>query len=151
MCSGYKAPSKIDSRLLDHRHLFADVDHHQPGGTSKKRARSYEEGTALVEKRLPADEFVRNDKPADMLGNYTSIVFTQPRSDEGVDEQRSKDLDFIRNHKETTREIMSLCDDLRLLNRADFKYLIRWRSKVKRQQISLFRFCIHCLAFARVT
>ena len=76
MCEGYLAPSKIDPRLLDPKHLFADYEgpkqaidvlSHQ----KQKRNRSgYEDGTGALYKECPAENFILSDKPTELLGVY---------------------------------------------------------------------------------
>ena len=76
VCEGYLAPSKIDPRLLDPKHLFADYEgpkqaidvlSHQ----KQKRNRSgYEDGTGALYKECPAENFILSDKPTELLGVY---------------------------------------------------------------------------------
>ena len=76
VCAGYLAPAKIDPRLLDARHLFADYEgpkqaidvlSHQ----KQKRNRSgYEDGTGALYKECPAENFILSDKPTELLGLY---------------------------------------------------------------------------------
>ena len=76
VCEGYLAPSKIDPRLLDPKHLFADYEgpkqaidvlSHQ----KQKRNRSgYEDGTGALYKECPAENFILSDKPTELLGAY---------------------------------------------------------------------------------
>ena len=76
VCQGYLAPAKIDPRLLDPRHLFAEYDgpkqaidvlSHQ----KQKRNRSgYEDGVTTLYKECPAEAFIHSDKPTELLGQY---------------------------------------------------------------------------------
>ncbi|KAL2609813.1 hypothetical protein R1flu_028386 [Riccia fluitans] len=121
----YKAPAKIDPRLLDHRHLFKEVE--EPAkvvdvlrGTKQKRHRDgYEEGVSTLRKEVPASEFVWTEKPLELLGTITSISFSN-------EESRA-----VSEHPLTTQEIKTLCEDLRVINKQDFKLLLKWRLKVR--------------------
>eukprot|EP00894_Picocystis_sp_ML_P000750 jgi/Pico_ML_1/51267/g2328.t1 len=84
VCQGYKAPNKIDPRLLDHRHLFQDyadkpkaIDVLAP--TKQKRHREgYEEGISTTHKPGSVLEFVNSESPVAMLGEYTQLLFQAP-------------------------------------------------------------------------
>uniref|UniRef100_A0A2C9W0V9 Putative rRNA methyltransferase n=1 Tax=Manihot esculenta TaxID=3983 RepID=A0A2C9W0V9_MANES len=123
----YKAPAKIDPRLLDVKHLFQGSI--EPArkvidvlrGTKQKRHRDgYEDGESIVRKVSSAADFVWSDAPLEILGSVTSIVFEGPTSLP------------IRDHALTTEEIKTLCDDLRVLGKQDFKHLLKWRMHVRK-------------------
>jgi AdoMet-dependent rRNA methyltransferase SPB1 len=83
VCQGYKAPSKIDPRLLDPKHLFKEVE--EPPKVAgpdalirakvkqKRNREGYEEGLSSGHKPLDGVAFVLGDRPIEMLGNYTTI------------------------------------------------------------------------------
>ncbi|KAF2317637.1 hypothetical protein GH714_033021 [Hevea brasiliensis] len=116
----YKAPAKIDPRLLDVKHLFQGTI--EPvrkvidvlRGTKQKRHRDgYEDGESIVRKVSSAADFVWSDTPLEILGSVTSISFEDPTSLP------------IRDHALTTEEVKTLCDDLRVLGKQDFKHLLK--------------------------
>ncbi|KAL8540217.1 hypothetical protein ACS0TY_001699 [Phlomoides rotata] len=117
----YKAPAKIDPRLLDFKHLFQGgkdppkiVDVLR--GTKQKRHRDgYEDGDTTLRKLSSASEFIWSDAPLDILGSVTSITFNDPESMP------------MKDHTLTTEEVKALCDDLRVLGKQDFKHLLKWR------------------------
>jgi len=80
VCSGYLAPTKIDPRLLDAKHLFADTEAEaQPVDVTKdgkrKRNRSgYEDGVSTLYKECAAEDFIMNDKPGEMLGLHHAFI-----------------------------------------------------------------------------
>ncbi|KAL3678738.1 hypothetical protein R1sor_021694 [Riccia sorocarpa] len=121
----YKAPAKIDPRLLDHRHLFKQVEEPAKvvdvlGVTKQKRHRDgYEDGVSTLRKEVSASEFVWTEKPLELLGTVTSMSFSNEESK------------AISEHSLTTQEIKNLCDDLRVINKQDFKLLLKWRLKVR--------------------
>lgn len=123
----YKAPAKIDPRLLDFKHLFqggkepAKVVDVLRSTTKQKRHRDgYEDGATILRKVSSASDFVWSDAPLDILGSVTSISFDGP------------ECSPIKEHALTTEEVKSLCDDLRVLGKQDFKYLLKWRMNIRK-------------------
>lgn len=122
----YKAPSKIDPRLLDVKHLFQGGKEPPKvidvlGGTKQKRHRDgYEDGATVLRKVCSVANFVWSDNPVQVLGSFTSMSFDDPA------------CLAIRDHTLTTEEVKSLCDDLRILAKQDFKYLLKWRMQIRK-------------------
>ncbi|GBG70276.1 hypothetical protein CBR_g6403 [Chara braunii] len=126
VCRGFKAPKKIDPRLLDPRVLFEDVS--EPAkpidvlhDSKRKRHRDgYEEGASVLFKSGTAAAFMSSDKPAEFLGTFNVITFTDPESVP------------LKTHSATNDEILALCEDLRVLGKGEFKRLLKWRTAVKK-------------------
>ncbi|KAL6506789.1 hypothetical protein OROHE_022226 [Orobanche hederae] len=123
----YKAPAKIDPRLLDVKHLFqgsaqlqAKVVDVLRDNKQKRHRDGYEDGITTLRKVSSAADFISSDAPLEILGSVTSITFTD-----------SADLP-IKDHDLTTEEVQSLCDDLRVLGKQDFKHLLKWRIHMRR-------------------
>ncbi|XP_055833413.1 uncharacterized protein LOC129902278 [Solanum dulcamara] len=122
----YKAPSKIDPRLLDVKHLFQGGKEPPKvidvlGGTKQKRHRDgYEDGATVLRKVCSVAYFVWSDNPVQVLGSFTSMSFDDPA------------CLAIRDHTLTTEEVKSLCDDLRVLAKQDFKCLLKWRMQIRK-------------------
>ncbi|WVZ02610.1 hypothetical protein V8G54_023416 [Vigna mungo] len=123
----YKAPAKIDPRLLDVKHLFQGSVEPQPKvvdvlrDTKQKRHRDgYEDGNTTLRKISSASNFIWSDSPLEILGSVTSITFT-----DAADKP-------IKDHDVTTEEVKSLCDDLRVLGKQDFKHLLKWRIHIRK-------------------
>ncbi|KAL0422775.1 UNVERIFIED_CONTAM: AdoMet-dependent rRNA methyltransferase spb1 [Sesamum latifolium] len=122
----YKAPAKIDPRLLDVKHLFQGgkeppkvVDVLR--GTKQKRHRDgYEDGDTTLRKLCPASEFIWSEAPLEILGSVSSITFNDPACLP------------IKDHTLTTEEVKALCDDLRVLGKQDFKHLLKWRMHMRK-------------------
>ena len=149
VCQGYKAPGKIDPKLLDPRHLFAEapeppkvVDVLRPS-RQKKHREGYEEGVTVLHKVAPVAEFLAADRPAEMLGSVHALTFPAPAPStspapggraggkkggreeaaavEGDDEWGSS------GHPSTSEEVRTLCSDLRVLGKREFKVLLKVR------------------------
>ncbi|XP_004507457.1 adoMet-dependent rRNA methyltransferase spb1 [Cicer arietinum] len=123
----YKAPAKIDPRLLDFKHLFQASSQPQAkvldvlrDNKQKRHRDGYEDGNTTLRKVSSAANFIWSDAPLEILGSVTSISFTDPA-----------DLP-IKDHKLTTEEVNSLCDDLRVLGKQDFKHLLKWRINIRK-------------------
>ncbi|KAH0776259.1 hypothetical protein KY290_007670 [Solanum tuberosum] len=122
----YKAPSKIDPRLLDVKHLFQGGKEPPKvidvlGATKQKRHRDgYEDGATVLRKVCSVADFVWSDNPVQVLGTFSSMSFDDPA------------CLAIKDHTLTTEEVKSLCDDLRVLAKQDFKYLLKWRMQIRK-------------------
>uniref|UniRef100_A0A5B7BKF2 Putative rRNA methyltransferase n=1 Tax=Davidia involucrata TaxID=16924 RepID=A0A5B7BKF2_DAVIN len=122
----YKAPAKIDPRLLDVKHLFQGGQ--EPPkvidvlrGTKQKRHRDgYEDGDTTLRKVCSAADFVWSDTPLEILGSVAFITFEDPACLP------------IKDHALTTEEVKALCDDLRVLGKQDFKHLLKWRMQIRK-------------------
>nr|DAD45935.1 TPA_asm: hypothetical protein HUJ06_004165 [Nelumbo nucifera] len=90
-------------------------------GTKQKRHRDgYEDGNTTLRKTCLASDFVWSETPLDILGSVTSISFDNPA------------CLFIKDHSLTTEEIKTLCEDLRVLGKQDFKHLLKWRMHIRK-------------------
>ncbi|KAK4761271.1 hypothetical protein SAY87_006164 [Trapa incisa] len=123
----YKAPAKIDPRLLDVKHLFeGSIEPPKKvidvlRGTKQKRHRDgYEDGDTTLRKLSLATDFVWSDNPLEILGTVTAISFDDPTCVP------------IKEHALTTEEVKHLCEDLRVLGKQDFKHLLKWRLNMRK-------------------
>lgn len=132
VCRGFKAPKNLDPKFLDARSVFAELADPTPNNEAKvfnpekkKRKREgYEEGDWTQFKEVPVSEFIQTTDPIAMLGSLNKLSFEQkPNGDIAV-----ATIDKL---PETTKEIRDCCADLKVLGRADFKRLLRWRLKVR--------------------
>lgn len=127
----YKAPAKVDPRLLDIKYLFQGATESQKvidvlrGAKEKRHRDGYDDDTVLVRKACPAADFIQSETPLQILGTVTSIAFDDPAS-----------LPY-KNHALTTEEVIALCEDLRVLGKQDFKQLLKWRMNVRKELSSI--------------
>jgi AdoMet-dependent rRNA methyltransferase SPB1 len=132
VCRGYKAPKHIDSRFLDSKYAFAEVETAAVNNEAKvfnpekkKRKREgYEEGDWTQFHEVPASEFIQTQDPIQMLGSLNRLHFRQ----EGNGDIALAALDKL---PETTEEVRACCEDLKVLGRKEFKLLLRWRLKAR--------------------
>lgn len=134
VCLGYKAPSKIDPRIFDSKYIFCDFQEAPriEGPDALLRAKDkqrrfregYEDGISTTHKEIEASEFVQQDNPVELLGKFTKMTFNI------TDDSEIQNL--VKSHKATTTEIRTLCEDLQVLGRSEFKQLLKWRLVVKK-------------------
>lgn len=132
VCRGFKAPKHLDSRFLDPKYAFAEIEaaavnmeERVFNPEKKKRKREgYEEGDYTQFHEAPASEFVQVQDPIEMLGRLNRLHFRQ----EGNGDIALAALDKL---PETTEEIRACCQDLKVLGRKEFKLLLRWRLKAR--------------------
>lgn len=132
VCRGFKAPKRIDPRLLEPRSVFAELSAPTPNNEAKvfnpekkKRKREgYEEGDYIQFREAPASEFVQTADPIAMLGSLNRLHFATSGND-NIALAASSQL------PETTLEIKQCCNDLKVLGRKEFRMLLRWRLKAR--------------------
>lgn len=132
VCRGYKAPKHLDPKFLDARSVFAELADPIPNNEAKvfnpekkKRKREgYEEGDWTQFKEVPVSEFIQTTDPIAMLGSLNKLSFEQKSNGDVA-------IATIDKLPETTKEIRDCCADLKVLGRADFKRLLRWRLRVR--------------------
>lgn len=121
----YKAPAKIDPRLLDVKHLFQGAIE-QPKvvdvlrGKQKRNREGYEEGNNTLWKVGLASDFIWSEEPLVFLGSVNALSFDDPA------------CLSIKDHELTTDEVKSLCEDLYVLDKNSFKHLLKWRLRIRK-------------------
>jgi AdoMet-dependent rRNA methyltransferase SPB1 len=122
----------MDPKFLDPHSVFAELADATPNNEAKvfkpeqkKRKRGgYEEGDWTQFKEAPVSDFIQTTDPIAMLGSLNKLSFEQkPNGDIAI-----ATIDKL---PETTKEVRLCCQDLKVLGRADFKRLLRWRLKVR--------------------
>lgn len=132
VCRRFKAPKRIDPRLLDPRSVFAELSEAPPNNEAKvfnpekkkRKRQGYEEGDHIQFKEAPVSEFVQTADPIAMLGILNRLSFRQPPNGDIA-------LTTLDKLPETTREVRDCCGDLKVLGRKEFRLLLRWRLKAR--------------------
>jgi AdoMet-dependent rRNA methyltransferase SPB1 len=128
VCRGYLAPKKIDPRMLDSRFVFKEVkvetseleQEKKLFANKQKRHRTgYEDGRMLLYKTISAREFVETEEPLKVLTEFNKIHF---------DDEESQELT---KRKQTTKELISCLEDLKVLGKKEFKKILKWRVKMR--------------------
>ncbi|AAS54106.2 AFR734Cp [Eremothecium gossypii ATCC 10895] len=134
VCKGFKAPKKLDPRLLDPKEVFEELPDgpqnmqakvYNPEKKTRKRD-GYEEGDYLLYHTVPIMDFVKVEDPIQMLG--TTNKFTLDKDDH--------EWKIVKKLKQTTPEFKACIEDLKVLGKKDFKMLLRWR-KAARELLGL--------------
>ncbi|TMW64196.1 hypothetical protein Poli38472_012818 [Pythium oligandrum] len=135
VCEGYLAPHSIDPKLFDPKFVFDQVDSqekkitifHPKFGVQKRHREGYDEalGQALTNE-CSVSQFVASSDPIRMLTDATAILF------------RGEDAVF-REHPETTDEVITCLKDLKVLGKADFKMLLKWRLRMVKYKEELLK------------
>ncbi|SCU95004.1 LAMI_0F00540g1_1 [Lachancea mirantina] len=134
VCRGFKAPKKMDPRLLDPREVFEEL----PDGPQNVEAKvfnpekkvrkrgGYDEGDYLLYHVRPLMDFVKTETPIDMLGNLNKFT---------VDKEEHE-WKILKKMKQTTTEFLTCIEDLKVLGKKDFKMILKWR-KAARELLGL--------------
>lgn len=132
VCQGFKAPKRLDPKLLDPRFAFAELlkpstnDEEKVFNPEKKKRKreGYEEGDYIQFKDRLASEFVQSSDPIAILGSASRLSFQPAENDQTA-------LAAITRLPETTPEVLECCSDLKVLGRKEFRLLLRWRMRAR--------------------
>lgn len=127
VCSGFLAPKKIDPRLFDPKTALQEVEPTAAKSINifkpEKKVRSrdgYEEGAMLLFKTMTLAEFVASADPMTVLATVNCLTMADAESVKCAAVSSGGD------------DISHLIADLKLLGKADFKALLKWRLKVRK-------------------
>lgn len=129
VCKGFKAPKKLDPRLLDPKEVFEELPDgpqnmeakvYNPEKKVRKRE-GYEEGDNLLYNTAPIMEFIETEDPITMLGKLNKFEI-----DTDNDEWK-----IVKKMKQTNKELLACIEDLKVLGKKDFKMILRWRKNAR--------------------
>ncbi|KAL5534177.1 hypothetical protein ACEPAG_639 [Sanghuangporus baumii] len=138
VCREFLAPKYIDPKFLDPKHAFKELSpsvvsvdkenisahaHANVFMPEKKRRQrdGYAEGDYTLHKTSSASEFIRCPDPVAFLGSINRIAFQSEEEKEWTKQSI------------TTADILSNCEDLKVLGKSDFKTLIKWRKSLREE------------------
>eukprot|EP00834_Sanchytrium_tribonematis_P000237 NODE_5_length_72347_cov_1.339331.p5 type:complete len:781 gc:universal NODE_5_length_72347_cov_1.339331:37200-34858(-) len=134
VCQNFKAPDKIDPKLLDPKYIFQDLL--QGSRTSLKKIlnpekpprhrEGYEDDNMTLFKTINILDFLRCEDPVEILASHNKILLSGEKND-------YETIEKIRESKLTKSDILESIEDLKVLGKQDFKSLIRWRLKLKKE------------------
>lgn len=130
VCKNFKAPKKLDPRLLDPREVFQEValgpvnNEAKVFNPEKKRRQrqGYEEGDYLLYHTMPLLDFIKDEDPINTLGSLNKLV--EPEAD--VHEWK-----ILRKLKGCTPELLECIKDLKVLGKKEFKVLLKFRKQAR--------------------
>lgn len=130
VCQGFKAPKKLDPRLLDPKEVFEEVVAGKVNNEAKvfnpekhtRKREGYEEGDYLLYKEMPLPEFIRNEEPINTLGTLNKL--TEPEHDDA-------EWKMLRKLKHCTPELRACITDLKVLGKKDFKLILKFRKEAR--------------------
>ncbi|KAI8588675.1 Spb1 C-terminal domain-containing protein [Geranomyces variabilis] len=141
VCREYKAPKKVDPRLLDPKYVFKEVDDVADEDMDDKKKKE-RQGALLNDLFHPEKRKRHRTGYAD--GDYTLHIanniadfLTGPdflTTLTSSNELRFDMDDFgkqMAEHPITTQEIIDCCKDLKVLGKKDFKDLLKWRDAIR--------------------
>lgn len=155
ICQNYKAPDKIDPRMLDPKHIYEQIEGETTGGQKKAadgeaihvfhkqwdQKKRHREGydhdhlDATMRHIEPVTNFIEASGMKDaitILSTCTGLAFTCEKckvTKKG--EEPDCRCEFFLRHPLTTPETKSCVSDLKVLNKGDFKSLLTWREKME--------------------
>lgn len=130
VCQGYKAPKKLDPRLLELKEVFEEVALGKANNEAKvfnpekhtRKRQGYDEGDYLLYKEMPLLEFVRNEEPINALGDLNKLI------EPSKEDQEWKILKKLRH---CTPEFRECIKDLKVLGKKDFKLILKFRKEAR--------------------
>jgi AdoMet-dependent rRNA methyltransferase SPB1 len=157
VCQNYKAPDKIDPRMLDPKHIFEQVEGDSTGGKlgdssaggihvfhkawdQKRRQREgYDMAhlDASMRHIEPVSNFIEASgmkEAIQVLSTCTGFTFTCEKCQDKsrtADQGKGCNCQFYLKHPLTTPETKDCVSDLKVLNKSDFKALLIWRTKMQ--------------------
>eukprot|EP00644_Phytophthora_capsici_P011472 jgi/Phyca11/550505/estExt2_Genewise1Plus.C_PHYCAscaffold_370249 len=135
VCEGFLAPHSIDPKLFDPKYVFDQVDaqektitiFHPKFGDRKRHREGYDEALGMtLTNECSVSQFIDDHDPIRLLTDTTSIKFLP-------------EDDVYRDHKHTTDEIVTCLSDLKVLGKADFKNLLKWRTRMQKYKEELLK------------
>lgn len=132
VCKGFKAPKKLDPRLLDPKEVFeelapATVNNEAKVFNPEKKLRQrsgYDEGDYTLFHSLPIMEFIKCEDPINRLGGLNKLDV--PSKEDGDHE-----WNVVRKLKLCTPELLLCVEDLKVLGKKDFKHILKFRRQAR--------------------
>lgn len=130
VCTGFKAPKKIDPKLLDSKYVFEELQDSATNYNAKifnpekhtRKRDGYNDDDQLQFKRITASEFIKHADPIQCLGANNEII---------LDFKEEPELKPLRKLPETTNELKECFKDLKVLGKKDFRNILKWRKAAR--------------------
>ncbi|KAG7662120.1 SPB1 [[Candida] subhashii] len=130
VCKGFKAPKKLDPRLLDPREVFEELGNEKVNNEAKvfnpeKKTRSrggYEEGDYILYHTIPLLEFIRDEDPINQLGTLNKL---------DIPDKEDHEWKILRKLPSCTPELLECMKDLKVLGKKEFKHILKFRKQAR--------------------
>lgn len=130
VCKGFKAPKKLDNRLLDLTDVFEEIGKPKDNNEAKifnpeKRTRKregYEEGNNILYKEMDILEFIKDDEPINKLGELNKLVIPIKNSE----------WRMLCKLKLWSSELDECVSDLKVLGKKEFKRILKFRKNARK-------------------
>lgn len=134
VCRGFKAPKKLDSRLLDPKNVFEELNEKNDNNEAKvynpekkrRQREGYEDDSIVQHKTYPIMDFIRDEDTIDILGSTNAFAI----------DPEDEDWKLVKQLKKTDKELLECFKDLKVLGKKDFRAIMRWR-KIARKLLKL--------------
>ncbi|KAE8911681.1 pre-rRNA processing protein [Phytophthora fragariae] len=135
VCEQFLAPHSIDPKLFDPKYVFDQVDSqektitifHPKFGDRKRHREGYDEELGMtLTNECSVTQFIDAHDPIRLLTDTTKVNFLP-------------EDDVYRDHKDTSDEIVTCLSDLKVLGKADFKHLLKWRTRMLKYKEELLK------------
>lgn len=131
VCKGFKAPKKLDPRLLDPREVFEELGEEKKNNEAKifnpekktRKREGYDEGDYLLYHTMPILDFVRDEDPINTLGGLNKL-------DEPED-PKNHEWKILKKLKSCTPELLECIKDLKVLGKKEFKLILKFRKEAR--------------------
>ncbi|CCE63482.1 hypothetical protein TPHA_0E03930 [Tetrapisispora phaffii CBS 4417] len=129
VCKNFKAPKKLDPRILDPREVFEELPDGPANMESKiynpekkvRKRQGYEEGDYLLYHELPIMDFVNTEDPITLLGENNKFTY----------DKEDHQWKILKKMKQTSTEFLACIEDLKVLGKKDFKMILKWRKAAR--------------------
>lgn len=130
VCKGFKAPKKLDPRLLDPKEVFEELADGPQNNEAKiynpekkvRRRQGYEEGDYLLYHELPILDFIKDEDPINTLATLNKL--TMPDKD-------NHEWKIVKKLKSYTPELVECFTDLKVLGKKEFKHILKFRKQAR--------------------
>lgn len=130
VCKDFKAPKKLDPRLLDPREVFEELGTEKQNYEAKiynperkvRKRDGYAEGDYTLYHEGSLLDFVKSETPIDVLGSLNKLT---------IPDDNDKSWKILKKVKLCSPELLECIKDLKVLGRKDFKLILKFRKKAR--------------------
>lgn len=130
VCRDFKAPKKLDSRLLDPREVFEELNDKKSVNNEEKvfnpekkrrQRQGYEEGDYTLFHTMPIMQFIKEDDPINQLGQLNKFDI----------DDNDHEWKIVKKLKSYSEELRECFKDLKILGKKEFKHILRFRKQAR--------------------